>query len=240
MAMSIERVSSGIPGFDEMTEGGFVRGHTVLLCGSYGAGKTTFCMQFLVHGARNNEPGLYITFEEDPEQLIEEAEAFGWEVKKLIAENRLKILTISPRDLLNLVEAGFGQVSGIMKNMNVKRIAVDSIVAFNMLGREDYERRGYALEFVKWLKKHACTAIMTTDCIPGMTEGRCTGIAESAADAIIALYHPQERGKRTRAIEILKMRETSHSNNLVEFEITKNGMVVHSAKVSSRGQRETD
>jgi KaiC/GvpD/RAD55 family RecA-like ATPase len=233
MPAKIERIRSGIPGFDDMIEGGFVKGHTALLCGSYGTGKTTFCMQFLVHGAMNGEPGLYITFEEEPEQLIEEGGAFGWDVEKLIAENKLKILKIAPRDLLNLVEAGFGQVSGIMKGMSIKRIAVDSIVMFDLLGKDDYERRRYALEFVNWLKKHDCTAIMTTDCIPGIEDGKYTGIAESAADAIIALYHPQEKRRRTRTIEIIKMRETCHSNELADFDITKSGIVVRENKEGS-------
>jgi len=226
MAASIERIGSGIPGLDPMMEGGFVKGHTTLLCGSYGTGKTTFCMQFLISGAMGNEPGLFITFEEDPEQLKEEGRAFGWDIEGLEKSNKLKVIQIAPQDLLNLVEAGFGQISGIMKSMGTKRVVVDSIIMFDLLGKDEYERRKYAIDFVAWLKKHGCTAMVTMDSIPGAGVGPASGIAESAADAIIALYHPQEKRRRTRSLEIIKMRETSHSDSLVDFEITKKGIVV--------------
>jgi KaiC/GvpD/RAD55 family RecA-like ATPase len=228
MAKKIERIKSGIPGLDEMMEGGFIKGHTAVLCGSYGTGKTTFCMQFLVSGAMSGDAGLFITFDESPEQLTEEGESFGWDVEGLGSSNKLKIISIPPRDLLNLVEAGFGQISGLMKTMDVKRIAVDSMVMFDLLGKDEYEKRKYALDFVAWLKNHGCTAVLTMESVPSSGEGKFTSVAESIADSIIALYHPQEKKKRTRTIEIIKMRETCHSNDLVDFEITKKGIVVHS------------
>jgi len=228
MAPITERISTGIPGLDNMTSGGFVKGHTILLCGTYGTGKTTFCLQFLVDGAKRGENGLFITFEEDPEQLAQEGEEFGWDIKGLEKQNKLKIIRISPQDLLNLVEAGFGQIGGVIKGMDVKRIIVDPIIMFDLLGKDEYEKRKYVLDFVTWLKKHGCTAIITMDEVPGTEDDAHSGIAESVVDAIIALYHPQEKKRRTRAIEIIKMRETKHSEELADFEIDSNGIVVKS------------
>jgi circadian clock protein KaiC len=226
MAGKTMRVKSGIPGLDEMIEGGFVKGHATLVCGSFGTGKSTFCMQFLAAGAKAGEAGLYITFEEDPEQLVEEGDAYGWDVSGLIKQNKLRVIKVAPQELINLVEAGFGQISGIMKTLDVKRIVVDSIALFDLLGKDDYERKRYVLDFVNWVKKHGCTAIITMDSVPGVETMPESGIAESAADGIIALYHPQENKKRTRALEVLKMRETCHANDLVEFEINKKGIVI--------------
>lgn len=228
MAVKIERIKTGIPGLDEMTEGGFVKGHTIMLCGTYGTGKTTFCFQFLVEGAKHGESGLFITFEGEPEQLIEECEEFGWDVEGLIKDNKLKIMKIAPQDLLNLVEAGFGQISSVIKSMDVKRIVVDPIIMFDLLGKDEYSKRKYVLDFVAWLKKHGCTAVITMDEVPGADSGPNVGIAESVVDAIIALYHPQEKKRRTRSIEVIKMRETDHSDELVDMEITKKGIVVKS------------
>jgi len=231
MAVKVERIKTGIPGLDEMTEGGFIRGHTILLCGTYGTGKTTFCLQFLVEGAKHGESGLFITFEEEPEQLREEGEEFGWDIENLVKDNKLRIIKIAPQDLLNLVEAGFGQIGGVIKSMGIKRIVVDPIIMFDLLGKDEYEKRKYVLDFVTWLKKHGCTAIITIDNVPSTDNGPNIGIAESVVDAIIALYHPQEKKRRTRSIEVIKMRETNHSNELVDMEITKKGIVVRGAGV---------
>ena len=228
MPVKLERIKSGIPGLDELMEGGFAKGHTTLLCGSYGTGKTTFAMQFLAYGAAHGEPGLYISFEEEPDQLIEEGNAFGWDLDPLVADQKLKVIKMVPQELLNLVEAGFGQVSGVIKSMGVKRIVVDSIILFDLLGKDEYERRKYALDFVTWLKKHECTALLTIDSVPGVDMGPHVGIAESAADGLIALYHPQEKKGRTRSIEIIKMRETCHADSVFDFEITKQGIVIKS------------
>jgi KaiC/GvpD/RAD55 family RecA-like ATPase len=226
MTHKIERIKSGIPGLDEVIEGGFIKGHGILLCGSYGTGKSTFCLQYLVEGAKRGEAGLYITFEESPEQLKEEGEAHGWDIEKYEKEGKIKIVKVVPQDLLNLIEAGFGQIGDIIKSMDVKRIAVDSIMTFNMIGKSDYDRRKYVLDFVGWIKKHNCTAVMTMDTDPG--EEVCTkfGIAESAADAILSLYNSKEKGARSRSLEVVKMRETNHGNKVMKFGIDKKGLKV--------------
>jgi len=229
MAHKIERITSGIPGLDKVIDGGFVKGHGVLLCGSFGTGKTTFCLQYLVEGAKKGEAGLYITFEESPEQLREEGEAYGWGIKKYEKEGKLQIVKVVPQDLLNLIEAGFGQIGDIIKNKNIQRIVVDSIMTFDLIGKNEYERRKYVLDFVGWIKKHECTAVMTMDSPMGEECASRFGIAESASDAIIALYYPKEKGRRTRTLEVIKMRETAHSDKLMHFGIDKKGLKVKKA-----------
>lgn len=67
--IKLEKCSSGIEGLDEITEGGLPKGRPSLICGSAGCGKTMFAMQFLINGAKNNEPGLFVSFEETKEEL---------------------------------------------------------------------------------------------------------------------------------------------------------------------------
>jgi len=226
MHNKIERIKSGIPGLDKLIEGGFIRGHTILLCGSFGTGKSSFGMQYLVEGAKAGENGLFISFEEEAAQLKEEASSYGWDIQKLEHEKKLKIMKIAPIELYNLVEAGYGQVGDVIKSMKISRIVVDSIVGFETMGKDEYDRRKYVLDFVGWLKKNNCTAIITAD--KGPDEEACTnyGIAESAADGIIILYHPKEKNKRTRSLEILKMRETKHANLIVAFNISDKGLSI--------------
>jgi len=60
-------VKTGIDGLDEMLGGGIPRGHSVTVLGSFGTGKTTFALQFLMQGLINGEKGIFVTLEEDTE-----------------------------------------------------------------------------------------------------------------------------------------------------------------------------
>ena len=77
------RVRTGIAPFDKMLGGGFMRGDSVLLAGSAGTGKSTLCLQYLVHGAKDGEPGIYLTFEELPDQLYRDAANMGMDLRAL-------------------------------------------------------------------------------------------------------------------------------------------------------------
>ena len=78
----MERIETGIYGLDQLIEGGLLDKSSIVVVGSSGTGKTTFAMQFLMHGIENGEQGLYVTMEESPEQLMREAEMLGWDMKK--------------------------------------------------------------------------------------------------------------------------------------------------------------
>ncbi len=62
----VERVSTGVDGLDELLKGGIPKKNTVLISGEAGAGKTTFCSQFLWEGLQNGENCMFVTFEEPP------------------------------------------------------------------------------------------------------------------------------------------------------------------------------
>ena len=94
-----DRVPSGISGLDQIMEGGFVRNSVNLVGGGAGCGKTIFCMQFIINGIKNyNETGVYISFEEDENQLQKNLATFGWDIKDLIKRNKLIVLNYTPED----------------------------------------------------------------------------------------------------------------------------------------------
>lgn len=227
---NLERIKTGISGLDPLLSGGVIVGHSTLLCGTFGTGKTTFCLQFLNEGAKSGEPGIYITFEEEPDQLKEEAKNYGWDFEKYEKEKLLKIIKVPPIELINMVEVGYGQIDDLVKTMGVKRIVVDSIIAFDLLGKDEFESRKYVMDFVNWLKKRKCSSLLTMDIEPGADPNARFGIAESAADGIIVLYHPKEKDHRVRKLEVLKMRETKHTDKTVPFEITNRGIVIKVGK----------
>ena len=131
--MPEERVKTGIAGFDKMLNGGFLRNQVVLIAGAPGTGKTTFGLEFLYNGATKfNEPGIFVTFEELPQQIYRDAMSLGWDLQKLESEGKLKILCTSPR-VLQATEEREEVLGRMIKEMGAKRIAIDSISQFRMI-----------------------------------------------------------------------------------------------------------
>src|SRR6186997_1570178 len=76
---------TGIPGMDEITGGGLPKGRPTLVAGAAGCGKTLFAMEFLVNGAvQYEEPGVFVAFEENAEELTQNVASLGFDLKKLI------------------------------------------------------------------------------------------------------------------------------------------------------------
>lgn len=128
---SLKRSKSYIFGFDELVEGGFPGGSSILVNGSPGAGKTIFSLQYLVNGAINdNEKGIYFTFEEKKEALFLQAKQFGWDLEDLEKKGKLKIISIG----INLVDKySVSDMAEIIHDFDAKRVVVDSITTLSFL-----------------------------------------------------------------------------------------------------------
>src|SRR5215208_3562085 len=88
----LEKAPTGIEGFDNITGGGVPKGRPSLICGTAGCGKTLFAMEFLVRGATQfNEPGVFIAFEENAEELARNVASLGFDLEKLTAQKKLSI-----------------------------------------------------------------------------------------------------------------------------------------------------
>jgi len=96
--MMLDYVPTGIPGADKILgEKGIPRGHSILICGGPGSGKTTFAIQFLYKGAtEHGEPGLYISLDEDPEDVKRNMSKFEWNLGELEKEKKLAFINVSP------------------------------------------------------------------------------------------------------------------------------------------------
>jgi KaiC/GvpD/RAD55 family RecA-like ATPase len=105
-------VSTGIPGVDEVLGGvGIPQGHTVLISGGPGSGKTTFAIQFLYKGAtEHGEPGVYITLDEEPEDIKKNMSHFGWDLEELERGKKLIFINVSPVRVAPTERAGLIQL----------------------------------------------------------------------------------------------------------------------------------
>ncbi len=120
----MERIKTGIPGFDELIQGGIPKGFNVLITGPPGAGKSIFSMQYLYNGALAGDPGLYLSLDSPKKNMIEQASQFGWDFEKLESENLISFFSIPPdRTRLNL----FDMIEDIVAQTKAKRLAFDSL-----------------------------------------------------------------------------------------------------------------
>src|SRR4029077_11817815 len=88
--ISLPKTPTGISGLDEITYGGLPKGRPTLICGSAGCGKTLFGMEFLIHGITQfNEPGIFMTFEENELDLVKNVASFGYNLPQLEAQKKI-------------------------------------------------------------------------------------------------------------------------------------------------------
>src|ERR1700740_1197212 len=98
----LEKTPTGIPGFDEISEGGLPKGRTSIVCGGAGCGKTMFGIEFLVRGALEyNEPGVLMAFEETPEDIAQNVASLGFDIQELANKKKLFLdyVSIEPREI---------------------------------------------------------------------------------------------------------------------------------------------
>src|SRR5438093_490881 len=115
----IERVASGIPGLDDLIEGGFWPKSTVVILGSSGTGKSTFAIQFLMEGIEQGEQALYVTLEEPPEQIMREADLMGFDMRKYF-EKSLFFIHLKGRNFKKMIEEQLPQLVKARADYNIK------------------------------------------------------------------------------------------------------------------------
>ena len=227
----LRKKRTGIPGFDEITAGGLPAGRPTLVCGSAGAGKTLFAMEFLVRGAMlYDEPGVFISFEETDEELSKNVASLGFDLNQLVAEKKL-LLDYVFIERSEIEETGEYDLEGLflrlghaIDSIGAKRIVLDTLEAlFSALPNEAIIRAELRRLF-RWLKEKDLTAVIT--CERG--EGTLTryGLEEYVADCVILLDHRVENQISTRRMRIIKYRGTSHGTNEYPFLIDENGFLV--------------
>ncbi len=218
----IERVSTGIPGLDELIEGGFVKGSTVLISGCAGAGKTIFCSQFLLEGLKKGENCLFITLEETPEDIIEDVSVFGWDFKKYIDEGKLIIEFADPFELTDIISPLIEKI----KKFDISRVALDSTSILGLYFDRAAEIRKQLYKLVRALKKTGVTALLTAEIPEGSHFISRFGVEEFVVDGVIVIHTLGTGEGMYRSIQIKKMRRTNHSHDIHSLKITENGIVV--------------
>jgi circadian clock protein KaiC len=223
-----DRIKTGIAGFAKMLPGGFLDGDAVMLAGSAGMGKTTFALEYLVNGATKfGQRGLYISFEQLPEQIYRDAKSFGWDLRRLEEEDKLRVICTSP-ELVFSSSAGRNILDKLIGEIHPRRIVIDSLNHIAMfVDDKELRRETYAL--IMYLKAKGLSSLMTFEAPPSV--GGVDQTRETAAgfllDSIVLLKPVEIESSMRRAVVILKMRGSDHDAGLNEYRISgTEGIVV--------------
>lgn len=228
---SLRKCTTGIRGLDEITEGGLPLHRSTLVCGGPGCGKTLLGMQFLINGALlNNEPGLFISFEETENELVTNIVSLGYDIEKLIKQKKIVIdhIHIGPSDF---EETGSYNLDGLfihfadaLQRYKVKRVVLDTIdVLFSHIPNQVILRSELERLF-QWLKDQNVTAIVTAE--QGNNTLTRYGIEEYVADCVIFLDHRITDQRSVRRLRVVKYRGSLHGSNEYPFLIDQKGILI--------------
>ncbi len=228
---SLPKAPSGIQGLDEITGGGLPLGRPTLVCGSAGCGKTLLATEFLVRGATQyGEPGVFMAFEETPEELTQNVRSLGFDLDKLVRQKKLVLdfVRVERNEIEETgeydLEALFIRLNAAIDSIGAKRVVLDTIEAlFSGLQNEGILRAELRRLF-RWLKDKGVTAIITGERGSGTLTRR--GLEEYVSDCVILLDHRVNDQVSTRRIRIVKYRGTTHGTNEYPFLIDEDGFTV--------------
>ncbi|MDF1532915.1 MAG: ATPase domain-containing protein [Methanosarcinaceae archaeon] len=153
MRSPIKRISTGVPGLDESIEGGIPKGFSVVVTGPPGTGKTTFCMQYLIEGVKNDEKCIFFSFEERVEQLVQHFMRFGWDIGKYIDDGYLEIFGMSMLTSEEMIE--------IIESYRPERVVFDSINVF--AEPSDFRKSGAWRSLLRMLKVKKISSLFITE-----------------------------------------------------------------------------
>ena len=230
-AVELPKVPTGIDGLDQVTRDGLPKGRPTLICGAAGCGKTLMAMEFLVRGATQfNEPGVFITFEESPEELAANVRSLGFDIDRLVAEEKIAVDFVRI-EAAEIIENGAYDLEGLflrlgfaIDSVGAKRVVLDTIESLFGGFTNEALLRSELRRLFRWLKDKGVTAIITGE----RGEGQLTrqGLEEYVSDCVILLDHRVREQVSTRRLRIVKYRGSTHGTNEYPFLIDENGIHV--------------
>lgn len=235
-------VPTGIHGVDEILAGkGIPRGHTILVSGGPGSGKTTFAIQFLYSGATQyNEPGVYVTLDEEPGDIRANMLKYGWNLKKLEDDKKLAFINVSPvrvapSEKAGLIQIGMKEFRLIKlleaikqgaKEVDAKRVVIDPVTIFTLQYPDEIERRYAMRDLMRDLKRTGCTNLLISE-LRGTGMEREHQFEEYLAQGVVLLRTFLKGSRLVRVFQVEKMRGLAIDNQPRPYEISDQGIEVY-------------
>lgn len=232
---AIEKIETGISGFEMISDGGLPKNRTTLVSGTAGSAKTVMAAQFLAEGIKKyGDGGVFVTFEETPSAIRENMQGFGWDIETWESEGKWAFIDGSPsvgeeNPITGDYDLGalLARIEHAVRKIKAKRLSVDSIGAIFSRFADAAIVRGEILRITTALKQLGITSLLTAERTEEYGSIARFGIEEFVTDNVVILRNVLEGEKRRRTIEILKYRGTSHKKGEFPFTVIPDeGMVV--------------
>ena len=246
-ARGLQRILTGIRGFDEFLGGGLPKGRATLFSGSTGTGKTVFLNSFLYAGIKEyEENGVYVTFEETPADIALNVNGFGWDYQVLIEEGRLAFVDASPTD--EIMEVGgrydlsplLQRISHAIRKVDAKRVAIDGLDGLFARFSNKEAVRSTLNALAMELKNIGVTSLISGERSEASAGLSRYGAIEFVSDGVIELDLIRGQQQFIRKMSIRKLRGCEYRSGVVEYEISHRGIEIYPKIVAENLVARTD
>jgi circadian clock protein KaiC len=238
----LSKLVTGIRGFDQLSRGGLPRNRTSLVMGGPGTGKTVFALQTLLNGARERkQPGIFVAFEEAPDEIFANAAAFGWPPSALA---RSALFFLDARLSPEVVQSGEFELTGMLAVLEAKKrqlgaawIVLDGIDVLLALLRNPGAEMREIYRVRDWLARNGLTAIVTAKLDGDSSQALNYGFMQFMVDCVIRFDRRLEQGVPVRRLEITKYRGSDFSAGEFPLSFGSHGMEVAAPALADMPRR---
>ncbi len=220
-SMSGARLSSGISALDQMLADGYWPGASTLIAGPSGSGKTLMGLHFVMNGARQGQPGVIATLQENPTQLQRVLAGFGWSLR----EPNVEVMYRSPIDIY--IDEWVYDLMDAVERTGARRILIDSLADLRISAADEIRFREFTYSIVQRFSRQGVSVLMTSE-IPRLfgAERISDSAASPLADNVVMLSYQRERDTISRTMAVIKTRASRHDPTVRKFVIGPQGIVL--------------
>ncbi|MDB4989000.1 MAG: hypothetical protein JWN04_4178 [Myxococcaceae bacterium] len=225
IAVTSERVSSGVKRLDTMLGGGYYRGASVLITGFPGTAKTTLSGAFVEAACRRGERTMFVSFDSDGAEVMRNLASVGIGLERYAKNGSLQM--ISARTITGSAETYLGRIKALATEHKARCLVIDPVSTLSRSGNE-LTANSVAERLIDWSKANGITLVCTSllDEMSSQHEGGSPLLISTIADTWIHLNYLVQAGERNRGMSIIKSRGTAHSNQVRELILSDKGVTL--------------